>query len=73
MQNSETSAFCFAGCKTSGLKSDILGLSAVWRATLQEVADKVVFDSSTDKLPVGEAQCLAADQMQEPGTRKEAG
>jgi len=55
---------CHAGCKTSGLKANILGLSAVWRHMLQKVADKVVFEQRASPLgdaPVSQAQCLAAE------------
>ena len=70
----ETTALCCAGCKTSGLTSNTLGLSAVWRHMLQEVADNVVFESSfSGELPVLKASCIAAEQSQEPGKSKEAG
>ena len=74
MQFSEIIALFGAGCKTSGLNSNTLGLSAVWRHMLQEVADTVVFGSSfPGELPVLKASCVAHEQKQEPGKSKEAG
>ena len=53
-----------AGCKSGGLKSNILGLSAAWRHSLQKIADMAVFEQQGSQLPgllIAQAGCPAAD------------
>ena len=53
-----------AGCKSSGLKSNILGLSDPWIQSLQKIADMSVFEQQGSQMPgllVAQAGCPAAD------------